>query len=271
MFQYLFQRAKQLEQQDGKPRTITLDAQYRSHPLLGKFASDQFYAPYGEAYKSPLDASSFNQQLEGIEGKAAVWLDVSAQSGPEKRDGNKSLFRQAEAALIAKQLKQWIDSEQGQKLSFGVISFYKAQVNEVMKELAKYEITERDEQGHYVIARDYQMLFDYEGKPIEERLRIGTVDSFQGMEFDVVFLSMVRTQEPNSLLLRKSDSTSKEQQHVFGHLMSKNRLCVSVTRQKKALVVVGNSKLIQTPIAQQAVPELYAFYQLCNGSEGVIK
>src|SRR5690606_34405120 len=35
MFQYLFHRAKQLEQQDGTPRTITLDAQYRSHPLLG--------------------------------------------------------------------------------------------------------------------------------------------------------------------------------------------------------------------------------------------
>lgn len=271
MFQYLFERAKQLEQQDGKPRTITLDAQYRSHPLLGQFASDQFYKPYGEAYKSPLPASLFSQQLEGIEDKAAAWLDVPARSGDEDRNANKSRFRKAEAKRIAKQLQQWIDSEQGTNLSFGVISFYKAQVDEVMKALAEYQITEQDEEGNYVIARDYQMLFDGEGKPIEERLRIGTVDSFQGMEFDVVLLSMVRSQPQNSSFFKERGFTAKQQQQVFGHLMSKSRLCVSVTRQKKVLVVVGDSQLIQTSIAAQAVPELQAFYQLCkNHSQGAL-
>ena len=115
------------------------------------------------------------------------------------------------------------------------------------------------------------MLFNTEGKPIEERLRIGTVDSFQGMEFDVVFLSMVRSQKQNSSLLKECDFSTKQQQQVFGHLMSKNRLCVSVTRQKKVLVLVGDSQLIQAPIAQQAVPELQAFYKLCkNDSQGVL-
>lgn len=271
MFQYLFERAKQLEQQDRKPRTITLDAQYRSHPLLGQFASDQFYEPYGEGYISPLPASLFSQQLEGIEDKAAAWLDVPARSGDEDRNANKSRFRKAEAKRIAKQLQQWIDSEQGANLSFGVISFYKAQVDEVMKALAEYQITEQDEKGNYVIARDYQMLFDGEGKPIEERLRIGTVDSFQGMEFDVVLLSMVRSQPQNSSFFKERGFTAKQQQQVFGHLMSKSRLCVSVTRQKKALVVVGDSQLIQTSIAEQAVPELQAYYQICkNDPQGVL-
>ena len=31
----------------------------------------------------------------------------------------------------------------------------------------------------------------------DKQLRVGTVDSFQGMEFDVVFLSMVRTLPQN--------------------------------------------------------------------------
>jgi DNA polymerase III delta prime subunit len=273
MFQYLFHRAKQLEQHDGQPRTITLDAQYRSHPLLGQFASDQFYKPYGEEYESPLPASHFSQQLAGIEDKAAVWLDVPAQLGDEDRTASKSRFRKAEAELIAKQLQQWIDSDQGKKLSFGVISFYKAQVNEVMKALAKFEITEQDEQGSYVISRKYQMLFSDDGKPLEERLRIGTVDSFQGMEFDVVFLSMVRSQRKGSQFLNESSFSAKEQQRVFGHLMSKSRLCVSMTRQKKALVVVGDRQLIQAPIASQAVPELQAFYQLCSNDSmgGLLK
>lgn len=271
MFQYLFNRAKQLEHQDGKPRTITLDAQYRSHPLLGQFASDHFYKPYGEEYKSPLPASHFAQQLAGIEDKAAVWLDVPAELGIEERNTSKSRFRNAEAQLIAKQVKEWIDSEQGKSLSFGVISFYKAQVDEVMKALASYQITEQDEGGNYVIARDYQMLFDSDGKPAEERLRIGTVDSFQGMEFDVVFLSMVRSQPQNSRFLQEGGFSAKQQQQVFGHLMSKSRLCVSVTRQKKVLVLVGDSQLAQSSIAEQAVPELQAFYELCNShSQGVL-
>lgn len=271
MFEYLFNRAKQLEKQDGKPRTITLDAQYRSHPLLGQFASEQFYEPYGEGYKSPLSAEDFTHQLEGIEEKAAVWIDVPAGLGDEARNASKSRFRKAEAKEIAKKLQQWIDSEQGKNLSFGVISFYKAQVDEVMKALAESHITEQDEEGRYVIARQYQMLFDGEGKPIEERLRIGTVDAFQGMEFDVVFLSMVRSQSDKSIFLQGRNFTAKEQQRVFGHLMSKSRLCVSVTRQKKALVLVGDSQLIQSPLAEQAVPELQAFYELCkNHLQGVL-
>ncbi|MHA3099172.1 DEAD/DEAH box helicase [Acinetobacter brisouii] len=271
MFQYLFHRAKQLEQQDGIPRTITLDAQYRSHPLLGQFASDQFYKLYGEGYESPLPASKFSHQLEGIENKAAIWIDAPARLGNEDRNASKSRFRKAEAEMIAKKLKQWIDSEQGKNLSFGVISFYKAQVNEVMKALAKYQITEQDEAGNYVVTKHYQMLFDHAGKPIEERLRIGTVDSFQGMEFDVVFLSMVRSQSQNSQFLKDRNFSAKQQEQVFGHLMSKNRLCVSVTRQKKALVLVGDSQLIQAPIAEQSVPELKAFYELCkNHAQGVL-
>lgn len=271
MFQYLLHRAKQLELQDDKPRTITLDAQYRSHPLLGQFASDQFYKPYGEGYESPPSpASKFSHQLEGIEDKAAVWIDAPARLGDEERNATKSRFRKAEAELIAKKLKHWIDSEQGKSLSFGVISFYKAQINEVMKALVKYQITEQDEEGNYVVTRDYQMLFDNKGKPTEERLRIGTVDSFQGMEFDVVFLSMVRSQPKNSKFLQDRNFSAKQQQDVFGHLMSKNRLCVSVTRQKKVLVLVGDSQLIQASIAEQSVPELKAFYELCkNHAQGI--
>ena len=140
-----------------------------------------------------------------------------------------------------------------------------------MKALAKYQVTEQGEQGNYVITQNYQMLFDSKGKPLEERLRIGTVDSFQGMEFDVVFLSMVRSQPQNSKYFKKCDFSAKEQQRVFGHLMSRSRLCVSVTRQKKALIVVGDSQLIQTSIAEQAVPELQAFYSLCSRhSQGVL-
>ena len=82
---------------------------------------------------------------------------------------------------------------------------------------------------------------------------------------------MVRSQPKNSQFLKECDFSAKQQQRVFGHLMSKSRLCVSMTRQKKALVVVGDSQLIQASIAEQAVPELQAFYSLCSRhSQGVL-
>ena len=268
MFQYLFTRLKQLEREDGITRTITLDAQFRSHPLLGQFASKQFYEPYGEAYLSPLPATDFDQQLQGIEGKAALWLDVPySEQTKERCNQAKSRYRVREAEKIAEQLKIWIDSEAGKDLSFAVISFYKAQVEEVFKAFLKYGITEETEKDKdWAICQDYAMLFDKQGKPKEERLRIGTVDSFQGMEFDVVFLSMVRTQSSPEVK-RKCVESPKDQQSVFGHLMSKNRLCVSMTRQKKALVIVGDAALVQTPLAKKAIPELQAFHEVCCSDE----
>lgn len=76
IFAYLFNLLKKLELKDGIVRTITLDAQYRSHPLLGEFASRCFYQPYNEGYQSPTEAKAFEHQLAGIENKAAIWLDV---------------------------------------------------------------------------------------------------------------------------------------------------------------------------------------------------
>jgi hypothetical protein len=63
MFEYLFNRLKKLEEQDGIKRTVTLDAQYRTHPLLGDFASKNFYEKYKEGYRSPLPKKHFAQNV----------------------------------------------------------------------------------------------------------------------------------------------------------------------------------------------------------------
>lgn len=263
MFAYLFNRLKTLEAKDGVKRTVTLDAQYRMHPLLGKFTSDNFYEEYGEGYRSPLEEKYFTQNLKGLNGKSAVWLNVPNSQGSEDRDSNKSRYRKAEAEAIAKQLKEWIDSKEGEKLTFGVISFYRAQENAVFNALEEYGITKKNKQ----ILNEYKYFKD---DSLEERLRIGTVDSFQGMEFDVVFLSMVRTSNENEIQkqLKKRDE-EKVSISTFGHLMSENRLCVSVSRQKKVLVIVGDGELVNMELSQKKIPALYNFYQLAK-NEGVI-
>ncbi len=265
MFEYLFNRLKKLEEKDNIKRTVTLDAQYRTHPLLGDFASNNFYRKYNEDYRSPLSENHFEQNLQGIENKAAIWIDVPNLAGKEGKTGF-SRKRVAEAQKIAKALSGWIKSDAGKEQTFGVISFYKAQVFEVYRELQKYNITEKASDGSWQISERFRFLENG-----EERLRIGTVDAFQGMEFDIVFLSIVRTQEPKRLdsWIKKEKDYERVQRGVFGHLMSENRLCVSMSRQKKVLVVAGDGVLANTPIAVDAVPALKNFYDLCH-EQGVI-
>lgn len=266
MFEYLFNRLKKLEEKDGIKRTVTLDAQYRTHPLLGDFASNNFYQKYNEGYRSPLSESHFEQRLQGIEEKAAIWIDVPNSQGQEAVLPSRSRQRVSEAKVIAEYVNKWISSEEGSGLSFGIISFYKAQVFAVYEALQKFGITERAQDGMWQICQEYRFLENG-----EERLRIGTVDAFQGMEFDIVFLSMVRSQDMNALPphVRNETDYKKKQQKLFGHLMSENRLCVGMSRQKKALIIVGDGALINSQIAVDAVPALKNFYDLCY-EQGVI-
>ncbi|WP_413674421.1 DEAD/DEAH box helicase [Massilia cellulosiltytica] len=244
MFQYLFsERLKTLEETDGFPRRVTLDQQYRMHRLLGEFISRNFYERFDpiEKFGSGRPDSDFMHALPDTHGRPAVWLNVPANKGKHQRSGT-SWTRLAEATVIVRQLKAWMQSEAGKKLSFGVISFYKAQAELIKKQLGTLRVDDK-------------------------KLRVGTVDSFQGMEFDVVFLSMVRTWPQH----QKADAGAREIQarKVFGHLCLYNRLNVSMSRQKKLLVVVGDADLLHNDLATEFVPGLVDFHKLCR-EEGVV-
>lgn len=255
MFQYLFStRLKTLEEYDGITRRVTLDKQYRMHPLLGSFISRNFYERFDptEHFGSGRPVSDFAHALSSTNGKPAVWLDVPAQIGRHQKDGT-SWTRPAEATVIVRKLHEWMSSDAGKGLSFGVISFYKAQADLIRKQLRN-------------IADD------------DKKLRVGTVDSFQGMEFDVVFLSMVRTMPSRESIeackrrvISKGEtwSDTKEAQFCFGHLCLYNRLNVSMSRQTKLLVVVGDAGALQNQLAEDFVPGLVDFLQLCR-REGVV-
>jgi superfamily I DNA and/or RNA helicase len=153
-----------------------------------------------------------------------------------RRSGT-SWTRPAEATAIARQLQAWISSEAGRNLSYGVISFYKAQAELIRNHLKT--ITDDD-----------------------KRLRVGTVDAFQGMEFDVVFLSVVRTGPQGRRV--PDDDREKQARKLFGHLCLYNRLNVSMSRQIKLLVVAGDSALLRNDLASEHIPGLVDFLALCE-------
>jgi len=260
LFERLFKQMQNREEIDKIKRTATLDEQYRMHPVLGAFVSREFYEIHGEGFKSPTPAEKFAHKLPGYEAKPAAWVEVPFSEGPEEKGKSKS--RKVEARAIARELKRLIEDESSKNLTFGIITFYSEQKNKIDEALIEHEIMERDADGNVVIKNEFKYLTLSDGKVID-KLKVGTVDAFQGKEFDVVFLSMVRSNNFN-------DYDERSRRKKYGHLMSLNRLCVSMSRQKKILIVFGDSTMLRSPAAAIAIKPLIEYYELCKKT-GVVK
>lgn len=247
----LFQRlARQWERgsSDGHSRFVRLDRQFRMHPVLGSFVSDNFYRG---TLLNGREAAEFVHGIGRYGEVPAVWLPVPRGSGGETQRGT-SRARRAEAVAIANEIAALIETHP--RLTFGIITFYAAQVTEVWKELKRLGIAEfTHSEGWRPVPRLCQ---DEEGTPLD-RIRVGTVDAFQGMEFSVTYLSTVRS-SPTAVGI--------DAKRTYGHLTVRNRLCVAMSRQQRLLVVVGDDAMFG-PGAPGAVKPLTAFLELCQKGE----
>lgn len=253
LFQRLFEELRRREKEDGIRRTITLNTQFRMHPRLGNWVSQQFYEPFREQFSSARPASDFGHGLEGYQtssgrDRCAVWKDLPYADGPEK--GGISKSRPVEAKWIAEEVKRLLQKEAS--LSIGVIAFYRAQVDALLHELEQLKVVERQENKPYKVVKKYSETENH-----EERLRIGTVDAFQGKEFDIVFLSIVRSN-------RQVGGDGLKKRKKYGHLMLENRLCVAMSRQRKLLIAVGDQAMFESDEAKEAAPALHSFLCLCE-------
>ncbi|MDO4231363.1 MAG: AAA domain-containing protein [Lautropia sp.] len=256
LFERLHDTLIEQERKGGLKRVVMLDTQYRMHPTLGDFISQQFYEAEGlDAVRSGRPAEDFEHAIPGYEGRCAAWLDVPFRMGGEQRQGA-SRVRVAEAEAIAREVKRVADLC-GPALSIGVISFYRSQVSRIWDEFVRLGVAERHEQG-------VRLSRKYRPTDGQERLRVGTVDAFQGKEFDVVFLSVVRSNERRAVADLESDVRNKLLNDKYGHLRVSNRLNVAMSRQRKLLVVVGDRGMASCPEAMEAVPALSAFLALCD-------
>lgn len=269
MFELLWTNAKELEKIDGISRTITLDAQYRMHPLLGQFISDNFYKKDNEDFISPREEKEFVQLLYNV---PLVWVEFNQEKNTKERKIETTRVRDCEADYIVEEIVRMVSGE-GKELSYGVITFYRGQVDNIKRKLQKVK-KERD------LPKEIQDKLD--------KVRIGSVDAFQGMEFDVIFLSIVRSYDKiyncNNKIerLQQLDKNSEEYKiekdkigrGIYGFITSEQRLCVSLSRQKKLLIVVGNSDIFISEewkeISDLFIPAMQKLYYLAN-EKGVVK
>lgn len=271
MFQRLFYKLQELEEQEPRiTRVITLDRQFRMHPSIGSFINRNFYQVHGENVENGItNVEHFAHNLPGLSDKACIWYDTPLRLGKERADKSKS--RYIEARRIAEHLKELLDSPGGKELSYGIITFYRDQVDVINEVLASKEIgiLFRDENGRYTVAPEY-----WNNKfGAEEYIKVGTVDAFQGREFDVVYLSMVRSNADEVRAKTENGNRQevlardKELRKKYGFLMFENRLCVAMSRGKKLLICVGDSGMLKGDAAEDAIPSLVDFYNMCNGGD----
>jgi ATP-dependent exoDNAse (exonuclease V) alpha subunit len=187
---------------------VLLEEQYRMHEMIMGYSAAVFYEQRLKAHSSVAGHKLFPND------RPFVFVDTAGCGFDEKTEGI-STSNPEEAAFLFKHLTQFTTELQTQKPSgdlprVAVISPYRQQI-ELLKEQLQYS-----------------PLLQLYGN----RINVNTIDSFQGQERDVVYISMTRS-NPDSKI---------------GFLSDIRRMNVAMTRARKKLVVIGDSAtLSQSP------------------------
>ncbi len=176
-----------------------LNVQYRMNEVIMGYSSKVFYEDKLTAHETVANHLLFPED------KPLIFIDTAGCGFNEKQDGT-STTNPEEAAFLLKHLTKVISENPqliDEKPSIAIISPYKQQVN-ILKDL---------------------IGSSEEIKPFLPFISINTVDSFQGQERDIVYISMTRSNANGEI----------------GFLSDIRRMNVAMTRAKKKLVVIGDS------------------------------
>ena len=196
-----------------------LKVQYRMHAHIMGFSSEKFYggqlvphhsvrhadlAAYDPRFNDPRFAPDLPVEFIDTAGCGFVELAI-----PESR----STANPEEAHLLLERLAQLLalgeptDSDQ-RPLTIGVIAPYRAQINYLKDAI-----------------EDSAVLNDL---LLQRRLSVGTVDSFQGQERDIIAITLTRSNP----------------QGEIGFLSDIRRMNVGMTRARRKLLLVGDSSTL---------------------------
>lgn len=180
---------------------VLLEEQYRMNEMIMGYSSSIFYQDKLKAHGSVAQHVLFPAD------KPLAFVDTAGCGFEEKSEGT-STTNPDEAAFLYKHLTLLVTelrSRYGdhELPDIAIISPYKQQI-QVLKE---------------------QLLHSPELLNYGNRISVNTIDSFQGQERDIVYISMTRSNSENNI----------------GFLSDIRRMNVAMTRARKKLVVIGDS------------------------------
>jgi superfamily I DNA and/or RNA helicase len=221
---------KCIQRQPDTARMLNL--QYRMHQQIMAFSSERFYGGQLQAHASVRDAGLEAYDLcfapdlpvEFLDTAGFGFLEVTL---PESR----STANPEEADLLLQRLVQLLKpcdpaAHQEDPLTIGVIAPYRAQIN------CLKDAIEVNEQLHGLLQ--------------QRLLSVGTVDSFQGQERDIIAISLTRSNHAGDI----------------GFLSDIRRMNVGMTRARRKLLLVGDSSTLGV---HPFFKELLAFVERIGG------
>jgi len=192
---------EELFEKTATTNRATLRRQFRMHRSIGKLVADLYYPEIGIEHGVPDNKRQLD--LAGFNGEQRVfWLDV-AEGRERKNEDSTSRWNHEEVVAIEKLLNGWEEElrQKGASYTVGVIAAYDDQ---------REKLLDRIRPKH---PQRWKAL----------RIRIDTVDAFQGKQDDIMLYSMVRA---NTSDLR--------------FIADRRRLNVAFSRAKRLLVIVGH-------------------------------
>ena len=167
-----------------------LNVQYRMNDTIMGFSNDHFYKGALLTHESVKSHSIANNIYQSVE-----FIDIAGCGFEEQKDKEGGgITNPGECGILGEVMKEYNLSDH----SFGVITPYRAQLN--------------------LIEQTYPKLSRH----------ANTVDSFQGQEKDIIFISLVRSNLNSEI----------------GFLKDYRRMNVAMTRARKKLVIIGDSATI---------------------------
>jgi ATP-dependent RNA/DNA helicase IGHMBP2 len=193
-----------------KEAVVLLDKQYRMHDAIMAFSNLTFYENKLVADSSVACAKLINDEND-IVNRTIEFVDTAGCGFTELQNPESlSYSNKQEGDILFKHLRSVLESyaqyKDADRISVGIISPYKEQVEWMKEEVSAYDLNSEK----------------------VSQLSIKTIDGFQGEERDIIYISLVR---------------SNDNQEI-GFLNDLRRMNVALTRAKKKLVVIGDSATI---------------------------
>jgi ATP-dependent RNA/DNA helicase IGHMBP2 len=186
------------------PNAVTLlQEQYRMHEHIMQYSSNVFY-------NNQLIANNAVQKHLLFANDTPFTFIDTAGCGFEETVNGTQINNAEEASLLYKHLVNYIATLQENKLqsapSIAIISPYKQQIITLQEYLQHVP----ELQAHLA------------------NIKVNTIDSFQGQEKDIIYISLVRSNDAQTI----------------GFLSDIRRMNVAMTRARKKLVIVGDSSTL---------------------------
>lgn len=193
-----------------KDTVVLLNRQYRMSAAIMGFSNQYFYNNELIADETVAEHSLLNDESNYLS-KSIEFIDTAGCSFDEIQNPETlSHFNPKEGEILFKHLQQLLldysVNTDLPTLDIGIISTYKEQREWLKENISDFELD----------------------KTKLHSLSIKTIDGFQGEERDIIYISLVRSNDA----------------HEIGFLNDLRRMNVAITRARKKLVVIGDSSTI---------------------------